>query len=149
MRKVPRHRPPVRDFVVELTTVSRNIEAQIVMTSRGTLRSTAGNLFLDLLSVHFSPQYDRSISGPIKLGYISRKLDWRVQRRNFQRQDYCQRAKRQSHALEPRSAQDDGRFQGGPSSIRMASYSGGPALHIGGSEGSSGASIAWTSGPLV
>lgn len=59
MRKVPRHRPPVRDYVVELTTVSRNIEAQIVMTSRGTFRSAAGNLFLDLLSVLFSPQYDR------------------------------------------------------------------------------------------
>ncbi|KAG6023637.1 hypothetical protein E4U19_004224 [Claviceps sp. Clav32 group G5] len=91
------------------------------------------------------PEHQR----PHQVG-VSRKLDWRVQRKNSQRQDYCQRAKRQSRALEPRSAQDDGRFKGeGSSSIRMASNSGVLALRVDESEGSSGASIAWTSGPLV
>ncbi|KAG5978573.1 hypothetical protein E4U56_000008 [Claviceps arundinis] len=47
--RIAKKEPPARDYVVELTSVSGSIEAQVVMASRGIFRSEAGDLRLELL----------------------------------------------------------------------------------------------------
>ncbi|KAG5971466.1 hypothetical protein E4U58_007509 [Claviceps cyperi] len=52
--KAPKSQPPARDYVVEITTKYGKIEADIVVASRATIRSKAGDLLLRLLPVPFS-----------------------------------------------------------------------------------------------
>ncbi|KAG6101521.1 hypothetical protein E4U14_006831 [Claviceps sp. LM454 group G7] len=122
------------------------------MASRGTFPSASGNLFLDLLSVLFSPQGDGCSpkhQRPHKLEYSE---NWTGE---FSAETSSSKITVNGRNVRvTRSSPGAPKTMGGskgerPSSIRMASYSGGPALHVGESEGSSGASIAWTLGPLV
>ncbi|KAG5968986.1 hypothetical protein E4U57_002425 [Claviceps arundinis] len=97
-------------------TVSGNIEAQTSMAFRGTFPSAF--------------EYPESWTGEFSAETSSSKIT--VNGRNV-------RVTRSSPGV-PKTM---GGFKGeGPSSIRMASYSGGPALHVGESEGYLGASIA-------
>ncbi|KAG6204390.1 hypothetical protein E4U35_003449 [Claviceps purpurea] len=52
--KAPKRQPPARDYVVEIATTYGKIEADIVVASRATIRSKAGDLLLRLLPVPFS-----------------------------------------------------------------------------------------------
>ncbi|KAG6217763.1 hypothetical protein E4U50_003022 [Claviceps purpurea] len=49
--RIAKNKPPARDYVVELTSVSGIIEAHVVIASRGIFRSEAGDLRLELLPV--------------------------------------------------------------------------------------------------
>ncbi|KAG6057476.1 hypothetical protein E4U17_001251 [Claviceps sp. LM77 group G4] len=49
----PKFQPPARDYVVEIATTYGKIEADIVVASRATIRSKAGDLLLRLLPVPF------------------------------------------------------------------------------------------------
>ncbi|KAG6088306.1 hypothetical protein E4U30_004397 [Claviceps sp. LM220 group G6] len=53
-RKGFKNRPPSRDYVVDLETTSGKIEADVVVASRATIRSRAGDVVLRLVPVPFS-----------------------------------------------------------------------------------------------
>ncbi|KAG5978577.1 hypothetical protein E4U56_000012 [Claviceps arundinis] len=53
-RKGYKNRPPSRDYVVDLETTSGKIEADVVVASRATIRSRAGDVLLRLVPVPFS-----------------------------------------------------------------------------------------------
>ncbi|KAG6077431.1 hypothetical protein E4U16_001914 [Claviceps sp. LM84 group G4] len=57
-RKVSELRPPARDYIVKLVTLSGNIEAKVVMASRATIRSTTGDIHVDVMPMHFSQRGD-------------------------------------------------------------------------------------------
>ncbi|KAG5935162.1 hypothetical protein E4U60_003311 [Claviceps pazoutovae] len=49
-----KNKPPFRDYVVDLETTSGKIEADVVVASRATIRSRAGDVLLRLVPVPFS-----------------------------------------------------------------------------------------------
>ncbi|KAG5922175.1 hypothetical protein E4U61_005657 [Claviceps capensis] len=57
-RRISRSRPPARAYVVKLVTLSGNIEAKVVMASRTTIRSTTGDIRVDVMPMPFSPSRD-------------------------------------------------------------------------------------------
>ncbi|KAG6108246.1 hypothetical protein E4U31_007853 [Claviceps sp. LM219 group G6] len=52
--KAPKSQPPARDYSVEIASTYGKIEADLVVASRATIRSKAGDLLLRLLPVPFS-----------------------------------------------------------------------------------------------
>ncbi|KAG6137966.1 hypothetical protein E4U22_005642 [Claviceps purpurea] len=53
-KKGYKNKPPSRDYIVELETTSGKIEADVVVASRATVRSRAGDVLLRLVPVPFS-----------------------------------------------------------------------------------------------
>ncbi|KAG6100579.1 hypothetical protein E4U30_004399 [Claviceps sp. LM220 group G6] len=57
-RRISKRQPPIRDYIVKLATLSGNIEAKVVMASHATIRSTIGDIRVDVMPMHFSPRGD-------------------------------------------------------------------------------------------